>query len=135
MKQPAYTSVDQYIQFHPGNIRKRLEKIRSLVKKAAPGAEEKLSYGMPAYTYNGMLLYFAAHTKHIGLYPFTTSVEAFSEELTDYKTAKGSIQFPNDKPLPVKLISQIIAFRVAESKMKAELKASIKKNGKKKGGK
>jgi uncharacterized protein YdhG (YjbR/CyaY superfamily) len=125
-------SFEEYIIAYPSSIQDRLQKIRSLVKKAAPDAEEKISYGMPAFTLQGMLLYFAAHTKHIGFYPFTTAIAAFREELSEYKTARGSIQFPNEKPLPVKLISQIIAFRVAENKMKAELKASSKKNGMKK---
>jgi len=113
---------EEYLGNFPPEIRKRLIQIRNLVKKAAPDAAEKISYGMPAFTLNGMLLYYAAHTKHIGLYPLTSAVKAFSEELRPYKTAKGSIQFPNDKPLPLKLISEIIKFRVSENRMKAELK-------------
>jgi len=122
---------EQYILNYPEEIRERLQKIRSLVKKIAPDAAEKISYGMPAFTLNGMLLYYAAHTKHIGFYPFTTAIEAFRDELTDYKTAKGSIQFPNNKPLPLKLISQIIEFRVAENRASAEIKAQLKSRSKK----
>lgn len=129
MLKPVFTSVDQYIQMYPEDIRKRLQKIRSLIMKAAPKAEEKISYGMPTYTHNGILIYFGAHTRHIGMYPFTTAIVAFREELSLYKTAKGSIQFPNDKPLPLKLISQIVTFRVEENNIKAELRAS-KKNKK-----
>ena len=122
---------EQYILNYPEDIRERLQKIRSLVKKIAPEATEKISYGMPAFTLHGMLLYFAAHSKHIGFYPFTTAIVAFRDELADYKTAKGSIQFPNNKPLPLKLISQIIEFRVAENKANAELKAQLKSKSKK----
>lgn len=117
---------EQYTLILPEEIRERLQKIRALVIKIAPDAVEKISYGMPAFTLHGMLLYFAAHTKHIGFYPFTTAIEAFRDELQDYKTAKGSIQFPNNKPLPLKLISQIIEFRVAENRANAELKAQLK---------
>jgi uncharacterized protein YdhG (YjbR/CyaY superfamily) len=117
---------EQYILTFPEEIRERLQKIRALVIKIAPDAVEKISYGMPAFTLHGMLLYYAAHTKHIGFYPFTTAIEAFRDELKDYKTAKGSIQFPNNKPLPLKLISQIIEFRVAENRANAELKSQLK---------
>jgi uncharacterized protein YdhG (YjbR/CyaY superfamily) len=120
------SNFEQYILNYPEEIRERLQKIRSLVKKIAPDAAEKISYGMPAFTLHGMLLYYAAHTKHIGFYPFTTAIEAFRDELKVYKTAKGSIQFPNNKPLPLKLISQIIEFRVAENRVNAELKAQLK---------
>lgn len=113
---------EEYLGNFTPEIRKRLIQIRKLVKKAAPDAAEKISYGMPAFTLNGMLLYYAAHTKHIGLYPLTSAVQAFSEELRPYKTAKGSIQFPNDRPLPLKLISEIIKFRVSENRMNAEKK-------------
>jgi len=129
MMQRVFKSVDHYIQMYPEDIRDRLEKIRTLIRKAAPKAEEKISYGMPAYTYNRILIYFGAHTKHIGLYPFTNAIEAFREELSEYKTAKGSIQFPYSKRLPLKLISQIVTFRVEENNIKAELKAE-KKNKK-----
>ena len=122
---------EQYILTFPEEIRERLQKIRALVIKIAPDAVEKISYGMPAFTLHGMLLYYAAHTKHIGFYPFTTAIEAFRDELKDYKTAKGSIQFPNNKPLPLKLISQIIEFRVAENRANAELKAQLKSRSKK----
>jgi uncharacterized protein YdhG (YjbR/CyaY superfamily) len=124
---PTPETIHEYITGYPQPVKERLQKIHYLVKKAAPEAEEKISYGMPAFTLHGMLLYFAAHTKHIGLYPFTTAIQAFREELLPYKTAKGSIQFQHDKPLPLKLISQIIEFRVAENRMKAELKVQKKK--------
>ncbi|HUX95331.1 MAG TPA: DUF1801 domain-containing protein [Bacteroidales bacterium] len=119
-------TIDEYISGCPLTVQERLIKIRSIVKESVPDAVEKISYGMPAFILHGMLLYFAAHTRHIGLYPFATAIEAFRDELKGYKTAKGSIQFPYDKPLPVKLISQIVKFRVSENRMKAELKAKHK---------
>lgn len=131
MKTNAPENFEQYILSYPADIRARLQKIRSLVKKLAPDASEKISYGMPAFTLDGMLLYFAAHTKHIGFYPFTSAIEAFREELSDYKTAKGSIQFPNNKPLPLKLISQIIEFRVNENRSKGEIRKQLKSKSKK----
>jgi uncharacterized protein YdhG (YjbR/CyaY superfamily) len=131
MKTNAPENFEQYILSYPADIRARLQKIRSLVKKLAPDASEKISYGMPAFTLDGMLLYFAAHTKHIGFYPFTSAIEAFREELSDYKTAKGSIQFPNNKPLPLKLISQIIEFRVIENRSKGEIRKQLKSKSKK----
>jgi uncharacterized protein YdhG (YjbR/CyaY superfamily) len=122
-------SVDEYIASCPEEIQGRLKELRLAIKKAAPATEEKISYRMPAYTLKGMLLYFAAHTNHIGFYPMTTAIVAFKEELSSYKTAKGSIQFPNDKPLPLKLIAEMVKFRVKENLEKAELKA---KKGRKK---
>lgn len=130
MIQSVPANFEQYLLNFPRKIQERLLKIRSLVKKTAPAAEEKISYGMPAFTLHGMLLYFAAHTKHIGFYPLPSAIIAFKEELAGYKTAKGSIQFPNDEPLPLKLIEQIVAFRVGENIMKAELKTSLKKKNK-----
>ena len=125
VKVPA--TFDEYKVMFPPEIQKRLEQIRRIVKKEAPQAEEKISYGMPAFTLNGMLLYFAAHTRHIGFYPFTTAITAFSEELSSYHTAKGSIRFPHDRPLPLELISEIVKFRVQENLEKAELWMKKKK--------
>jgi uncharacterized protein YdhG (YjbR/CyaY superfamily) len=114
--------VEEYISGYPAEIQKRLERIRAIVKKTAPMADEVISYGMPAYKLNGMLLYFAAHTSHIGLYPMASGIAAFKNDLSDYKSAKGSVQFPNDKPLPVSLISRILKFRVKENLEKAKAK-------------
>lgn len=115
-------TVDEYIGNYPIPVQERLEKIRKSIKKAAPEAEEKISYRMPAYTLKGMLLYFAAHTSHIGFYPMTTALKEFREELLSYQTAKGSIRFPNDKPIPYDLIEKIVQFRVKENLAKAALK-------------
>lgn len=108
-------NIDEYIASFPENIRETLERVRATIKKAAPHAEEVISYGMPAFKMNGMLVWFAAHSKHIGFYPKASGIEAFKKELSKYKGAKGSVQFPLDKPMPLGLISKIIKFRVKEN--------------------
>jgi len=120
-------SVDEYISLFPTEIQSKLAKLRSVIKKAAPVAEEKLSYGMPAYTHKGMLLYFAAHTNHIGLYPYPSAMETFRKEITQYRTSKGTIQFPYDEPIPYGLVSDIVKFRLQENIKKDELKRRKKK--------
>ena len=89
--------------------------MRATIKKAAPKAEEVISYGMPAYRLDGVLVYFAGYGKHIGFYPTGRGVAAFQQELTKYKTSKGAIQFPLDKPLPLALITKIVRFRVKDN--------------------
>lgn len=108
------TTIDEYIQLFPKDVAARLQTIRKIVKKVAPDAQEVISYAMPAFKLNGLLLYFAAHTNHIGLYPYPSTMKKFQKELKQYKTAKSSIQFLNDKPLPLKLIEEIVKFRVKE---------------------
>jgi uncharacterized protein YdhG (YjbR/CyaY superfamily) len=129
-KVKAPQTVDEYISGYPEGIQKRLTDIRKAVKKAAPQAVEKIGYGMPAYTFKGMLLYFAAHTNHIGFYPGPSAVEAFKKELVDYEPSKGTIKFPHDKNIPLKLIPDIVKFRVNENIRKEELKALKKKSRK-----
>jgi uncharacterized protein YdhG (YjbR/CyaY superfamily) len=101
-------------------VQQRLQKMRLTVKKAAPQAKEKISYGIPAFTLNGMLVWFAAFKNHIGFYPRTSAIAAFKKELSHYKGAKGSVQFPFDKPLPLHLISRIVKFRVKENLSKSK---------------
>ena len=114
--------IDTYIAGHPKEVQKLLEQFRATVKKQAPGAEELISYGIPAFRLNGLLVWFAAHAKHIGFYPRASAIEAFKKDLTAYKTAKGSVQFPLDKPLPVGLITKILKFRIKENLEKAKVK-------------
>jgi uncharacterized protein YdhG (YjbR/CyaY superfamily) len=99
-----------------------MEQVRETIKAAAPKAEEVISYGMPAFRLNGMLLYFAGYKKHIGLYPMPSAIAEFKKELSAYKSAKGSVQFPLDKPMPLALIKKIVKFRVKENLQKAKLK-------------
>jgi uncharacterized protein YdhG (YjbR/CyaY superfamily) len=112
----APSTVAEYIALRPPAVRKRLTQIRSIVRKEAPGAFEKLSYGMPYYALGGRLLYFAAFTRHVSLFPMASGVEAFKPELKAYVTSKGTIQFPNDRPLPTALIRRIVRFRAAENR-------------------
>jgi len=97
-------SVDEYIQSFPKDIKDRLTSIRKQIIKAAPKAEESLKWGMPAFSYDRILVTFKAFKNHIGFYPTPSALKAFAKKLSDYKTGEGSIQFPHDKPLPLKLI-------------------------------
>ena len=108
----------------PKDIQEILEKIRAVVKTAAPGAEEKISYQMPTFFLNGNLVHFAAFKKHIGLYPTPSGITEFNDQLSAYVKAKGSIQFPLDQPIPYDLIGKITAFRAEENLAKA---AKLKK--------
>jgi uncharacterized protein YdhG (YjbR/CyaY superfamily) len=107
-------TVDEYIASFPEEIRVILERIRGIVREAAPGAEERISYGMPGYKLGRNLVYFAAHKSHIGLYPTPSATGAFAKELEPYESGKGSIKFPLDKPIPYDLIRRIVEFRVRE---------------------
>jgi uncharacterized protein YdhG (YjbR/CyaY superfamily) len=106
-------SVDAYIRSFPGNIQVILQQIRETIKKAAPEAEECISYQMPAYKQNGPLVYFAVAKNHIGFYPTPSGIEAFKNEFSGYKWSKGAVQFPLDQPMPLELIDRIVRFRVA----------------------
>ncbi len=119
--------IDKYIAGFPEETQYLLDEIRAAIKKAAPEAEEVISYQMPAYKYQGMLVFFAGYKNHIGFYPGAGGIEAFKKEIAAYKNAKGSVQFPLDKPLPVKLITQIVKFRLLQNKEKAALKVKKKK--------
>jgi uncharacterized protein YdhG (YjbR/CyaY superfamily) len=114
--------VEHYIAQQPAAIQERLEKLRQTIKAAAPDAVEVISYSMPAYKLNGMLLYFAAHKNHIGLYPMAAGIEAFKNELKKYETSKGTVQFPHDKSVPFGLIKKIVKFRVKQNIEKAKSK-------------
>ncbi|HVN57759.1 MAG TPA: DUF1801 domain-containing protein [Bacteroidales bacterium] len=127
-------TVDDYILGQPVQVRKRLEELRSTIRKAAPGATEKIGYSMPAYTYKGMLLYFAAHTNHISIYPYPSAMEAFKKEIAGYRTSKGTMQFRHSDKLPMRLISDIVKFRVRENELKVESKRTSGKPSKNKNG-
>jgi uncharacterized protein YdhG (YjbR/CyaY superfamily) len=113
-------SINGYIeQFSPA-IQKRLESLRQLIRKLAPIAQEAMKYGIPTFVLNGNLVHFAAFKEHIGFYPTPAGISAFKKELVKYKTSKGAIQFPLDKPLPITLIKKIVKFRIAENISKAK---------------
>jgi uncharacterized protein YdhG (YjbR/CyaY superfamily) len=122
----APKNIDEYIAGFPKDVQAILERIRRTIRKAAPDAEETISYQMPAFTLNGHLVYFAAHKNHIGFYPMPTGIEKFKKELSVYEGAKGSVKFPLDKPMPLDLISKIVMFRVKENLAKAKAKAKKK---------
>lgn len=124
MEKVNFKNAGEYISLFPENVRILLQQMRETIKKAAPQAEEVISYRMPAYKYFGMLVYFAGYKNHIGFYPTASGIEAFKNELSIYKGAKGSVQFPLGKPLPLALISKIVKFKVKENIRKAESKKS-----------
>jgi uncharacterized protein YdhG (YjbR/CyaY superfamily) len=111
------TDIDAYVERFPKPVRQRLQQMRRTIQKAAPRARETISYRMPAFIFlDRNLVYFAAHTSHIGFYPGAGGVAAFEHELARYKRAKGSIQFPFDEPLPLALVSRIVKFRVRQNR-------------------
>lgn len=118
----SINSIDGYIAAFPEEIQAFLEQIRRTIKAAAPEAREKISYAMPTFELNGNLVHFAAFKNHISFYPAPTEIEEFKKEFSAYKTGKGSIQFPLDKPMPLSLISKIVQFRVKENLQKAKKK-------------
>jgi len=130
MKATPAVDVDAYIAEFPQPVQQLLQQLRKTIKAAAPKATEVISYGMPGYQLHGMLVYFAGYKNHIGFYAAPTGHEAFKKELSVYKTGKGSVQFPLDKPLPLKLVTKIVKYRVKHNGEKVALKKS-KARGKK----
>ncbi len=109
-------TIDAYISAWPVNVQELLEQVRTTIRENAPTASETISYGIPTFTLNGNLVHFAAFKNHIGFYPGPSGIEAFPNQLSNYVSAKGSVQFPYDRPLPLGLISKIVKFRVKENK-------------------
>ena len=122
----APKDIDEYIAGFPQDVQEILEKIRATIRKAAPDAEEAISYQIPTFILKGNLVHFAAFKKHIGFYPTPTGIEKFKDELSVYEGAKGSVRFPLDKPMPFGLISKIVRFRVKENLERAEAKGKKK---------
>jgi uncharacterized protein YdhG (YjbR/CyaY superfamily) len=121
MAKTNFQTIDEYISTFPKDVQGILEKIRKTIRKAAPDAEEKISYQIPAFTLKGSyLIYFAAYKKHVGLYPAPRGSEEFKEELSAYEGGKGTVKFPLDKPIPFDLISRIVKFRVKKNLEKAK---------------
>jgi|ERR1700674_2215817 len=108
-------SITDYINAAPKEAQKKLREMRACIRTSAPGAKESLKWGMPAFSYRRILVMFAAHKHHIGFYPTPSAVSAFASDLSRFVTARGSIQFPLEKPLPLPLIRKITAFRVREN--------------------
>jgi uncharacterized protein YdhG (YjbR/CyaY superfamily) len=111
-----FRSIDEYIASFPEDVQKILEEVRATIKAAAPEAGEKISYGMPTFTLNGKyLIYFAGWKNHISIYPIPVGNEAFNKEISQYTAGKGTLKFPIDKPLPLKLIAKIVKLSAAQS--------------------
>jgi uncharacterized protein YdhG (YjbR/CyaY superfamily) len=121
----APESIDEYIAIQPAEVQPLLQKVRETIAKSAPRAEEAIKYQIPTFVLNGNLVHFAAFKNHIGFYPTPSGIENFEAELSGYKMAKGSVQFPLDQAVPFGLISKIVKFRVKENLAKS---ATKKKN-------
>ena len=115
MENKPYKNIDDYISRAPEDVRARLEEIRRVIRAAAPEALEIISYSMPAFKQNGIVVYFAAFKDHIGFFPTASGVANFKNELAGYDTSKGTVRFPLDKPIPFDLIKKIVKFRVKEN--------------------
>jgi uncharacterized protein YdhG (YjbR/CyaY superfamily) len=111
----GFTSIEEYVLGFPPDIREKLAQMRAVIRAAAPEAAEKISYQMPTFYLHGNLVHFAAFKRHIGFYPAPQGIEAFKDELAAYKGAKGSVQFPLDRPLPLDLVRRIVEYRVTEN--------------------
>lgn len=122
-KSTAPRTIDEYIAGFPKDVQGTLRKVRTTIRKAAPGAQETISYQIPTFKLNGMLISFAAFSKHIGLYPAPSGSERFNRELAAYRTSKATVKFPLDKPLPYALVTRIVKLRVKANREKAAAKA------------
>jgi uncharacterized protein YdhG (YjbR/CyaY superfamily) len=122
-----FVTIDDYITSTSPEVQEKLNSLKNLIKKEVPEAQEKMSWQMPTFYLHGNLVHFFAHKHHIGFYPGASGVTAFQDELVNYKTSKGAIQFPLSKPLPFDLIRQIVQFRVSENIEAAQNKAQNKK--------
>ena len=115
MTRKGFETIDGYIATFPKNVQDILEEMRKVIKESAPESEETISYGMPTFKLKGNLVHFAAYKNHIGFYPTPSAIEAFKEDLSPYKSSKGAVQFPIDKPIPFELVKKIVIFRVEEN--------------------
>ncbi len=125
-QKPQPSPVDKYIAEQPARTRARLNLLRETILKAAPDVEEVISYRMPAYKLNGMLVWFAAHKNHYGLYPYSKTIEVFRDKLTGYVLSKGTIRFPYEEPVNVRLVTAIIKYRIKTNLEKLALKTRKK---------
>ncbi len=118
-------TVDEYIAGFPQDVQEILNELRAVIKTAAPQAEEKISYQMPAFYFHGNLVYFAAYKKHIGFYPTSSGIEHFKKELAGYEVSKGAVRFPLGKPIPLDLVRRMVDFRVRENMEKLRIKKKL----------
>lgn len=125
MKTNHAADIDAYIAAFPPDVQKKLQEIRATISKAAPEAEETISYAIPAFKLNGNLVHFAAFKNHIGFYPAPSGIEAFKKELSAYEGGKGTVQFPLTEPLPHALITKIVKFRVKINLEKGKVRKKV----------
>ncbi|HVO76173.1 MAG TPA: DUF1801 domain-containing protein [Ignavibacteriaceae bacterium] len=121
-RKDKFQTIDEYIKAFPEDMQKILRKIRETIKETAPGAEETISYQIPTFKLNGNLVHFAGYKNHIGFYPAPSGTEAFKKEIAVYRSGKGSIQFPLNRPIPLSLIKKIVKYRVKENLAKTKPK-------------
>jgi uncharacterized protein YdhG (YjbR/CyaY superfamily) len=126
-----FKTIDEYIAMFPEDVRTILNELRQTIRDAAPEAQETINYQIPTFTLNGNLVHFAAFPNHIGFYPTPSGMEAFKKELSGYKGAKGSVQFPMNEPLPLPLIRRIVEYRVKENMERKQKKKSSSKKSQK----
>jgi uncharacterized protein YdhG (YjbR/CyaY superfamily) len=122
MKISKATTIDEFIAGFTAETQTILEKVRETIRRSAPEATEKISYGIPTFELEGNLVHFSGYQNHIGFYPGAGGIEAFQEEIAGFKTGKGTVQFPINEPIPYDLIERIVRFRVAQNREKAEAK-------------
>jgi uncharacterized protein YdhG (YjbR/CyaY superfamily) len=127
MAMPKFKTVEEYLASIPAEAVEMTEELRATIMKAAPKAEEVLSYNMPAYRQNGILVYWCLFKNHIGFFPTSSPIVVFADELKGYKTSKGTIQFPLDRPIPKALVKKIVKYRMIEDAENAQAKATKKK--------
>ena len=118
-----FTDIKAYIADFPEEVQAILEQIRDTIQQAAPDAKEAIKYGMPTFVLNGNLVHFAAYKNHIGFYPAPSGIDTFIDELAPYRTGKGTLQFPIDKPIPFDIITKVVKFRVEENLKKRKKKS------------
>jgi uncharacterized protein YdhG (YjbR/CyaY superfamily) len=126
-KIPVASDVDEYISRQPSKVQSALRKVRKTIKAAAPEAEEGISYAIPAYKYHGVLIYFAAWTQHISLYPAPWGAKALQKQMSAYEGSTGTIKFPLEKELPLSLIGKIVKYRMKLNLEKAAAKKHVAK--------
>ncbi|MBP1966450.1 iron chaperone [Paenibacillus aceris] len=123
----TFSSIDEYISTFSPEVQEILQKLREVIKESAPDAKEKISYAMPTFEQHGNLVHFAAFKNHIGFYPAPDGINEFQDEVAEYHSSKGTLQFPLGKPIPYELIGRIVKYRVARNLEKAKAKRAGKK--------
>jgi len=132
-REPKPETIDEYIAAFAGDVRARLERLRAAIRQAAPHARERISYRIPTFWLCGNLVHFAGFERHVGFYPGPSGIKKFAKELSSYGSAKGSVQFPHDRPLPLGLVRKIVRFRLEENLAKdAGSRRATKSKGKRK---